>query len=123
MIGAVIEADLAELIKGKDWDGLREALSELDPPDLAEVIIDLPEDSEGMIFRMLTHDQASAAFSYLPFEHQEVLIQSLSGEQMRAIVAEMTPDDRARLFDELPAEVTRRLLEFLSPAQLKTTRD
>lgn len=123
MIGAVIEADLAELIRQKDWQGLRDALSELDPPDLAEVIIDLPVDSEGLIFRVLSHDRASAAFSYLPFEHQETLVQSLSSDQMRAIVAQMTPDDRARLFDELPAAVTRRLLELLPPAQLKTTRD
>jgi len=35
----------------------------------------------------------------------------------------MTPDDRARLFEELPAAVTRRLLDALSPEQLKATRD
>ena len=34
----------------------------------------------------------------------------------------MTPDDRARLLDEMPAEVTRRLLETLSPEELKATR-
>ena len=41
-------------------------------------------------------------------------MRSLSGEQMHAFVAEMTPDDRARLLEELPAAVTRRLLESLS---------
>src|SRR5439155_12736160 len=39
-----------------------------------------------------------------------------------AIVNEMTPDDRTRLLEELPAEVTRTLLETLSPAELKTAR-
>src|SRR5690349_9242298 len=103
MIGTVLQADLEEIIRRKDWEELRDALSEFDPPDLAEVIIDLPAENEGLIFRLLSHDRAAAAFSYLPFEHQEGLVRSLSGEQMQALVAEMTPDDRARFFEELPA--------------------
>jgi magnesium transporter len=35
----------------------------------------------------------------------------------------MTPDDQARLLEELPAEVTRRILETLSPGELKAARD
>jgi len=30
----------------------------------------------------------------------------------------MSPDDRARLFDELPAKIVSRLLEQLSPANV-----
>lgn len=123
MIGTVLQADLEEIIRRKDWEELRSALSELDPPDLAEIIIDLPAEAEGVIFRVLPHDRAAAAFSYLPFEHQEALVRSLSGVQMRAILGDMTPDDRARLIDELPAAVTRLVLESLSPEQLKATRD
>ena len=123
MIGTVLQADLEEIIRRKDWDELRNALSEFDPPDLAEVIIDLPSEDEGLIFRVLTRDRASATFSYLPFEHQEGLVRSLSGDQMQALIGEMTPDDRARLLEVLPAAVTRRLLDALSPEQLKSTRD
>ncbi len=35
----------------------------------------------------------------------------------------MNPDDRTRLFDTLPAEVTRQLLEALSPEELKSARE
>ena len=35
----------------------------------------------------------------------------------------MTPDDQARLLDELPAEVTRRILDTLPPDELKAARD
>jgi len=123
MIGTVLQADLEEIIRRKAWEELRNALSEFDPPDLAEVIIDLPPEDEGLIFRVLPRERAAAAFSYLPFEHQEGLVRSLSGEQMQALVGEMTPDDRARLLEELPAAVTRRILDALSPDQLKATRD
>ncbi len=123
MIGTVLQADLQEIIHRKAWDELREALSELDPPDLAEIIEDLPSEEEGVIFRVLPKERAAAAFSYLPRDYQEGLVRSLSGEQTQALVAEMTPDDRARLLEELPAAVCRRLLESLSPEELKATRD
>jgi magnesium transporter len=35
----------------------------------------------------------------------------------------MTPDDQTRVLEELPPEVTRRLLAALSPAELKEARD
>jgi magnesium transporter len=123
MIGNVLQADLEAFIQAKDWSGLRDALAELDPPDLAEIIIDLPPHDEGVIFRVLPRERAASAFSYLPVEHQEGLVRSLSSEEMQRIVVDMTPDDRARLFEELPAAVTRRLLEALTPEQLKATRD
>src|SRR5207245_10232656 len=62
-------------------------------------------------------------FAYLPLDHQENLVRSLTKEQMRTILRGMTPDDQARLLEELPAEVTRRLLETLSPQELQAARD
>ncbi|MDB5294484.1 MAG: magnesium transporter [Phycisphaerales bacterium] len=123
MIGEFLQADLEEIIARKAWDELRDALSELDPPDVAEILTDLPAADTGVIFRVLTRERAAAAFSYLPVDEQEELIRSLSLEQTTGLVAEMTPDDRARLLDELPADVTRRLLAALSPEELKATRD
>jgi magnesium transporter len=41
---------------------------------------------------------------------------------MRDIVNAMTPDDRVQLLDDLPAEVTRRILESLNPQALAATR-
>jgi magnesium transporter len=123
MIGALLQADLEEIIKDKNWELLREALSELDPPDIAEVLIDVPVEDEGVIFRLLPRERASMAFSYLPLDKQQELLQSLSNAQVNAILNEMPPDDRTRLLEELPAEVTRRLLDALSPEELKAARE
>lgn len=122
MIGSLLQADLEEIIQRKAWDELREALSELDPPDVAEVLIDLPAEEEGVIFRVLPRERAAAVFSYLPLDRQEELIHSFSNEQVRGILDQMTPDDRTRLLEEVPAEVTRRLLETLSPEELRHAR-
>src|SRR5687768_18525192 len=122
MIGNVLQADLEEIIKRKNWDELREALSELPPVDIAEVLIDLPVEDEGVIFRVLPRKMAALVFSYLPLDRQEELLHCFSNEQVRSILDQMTPDDRTRLLEETPAEVTRRLLETLSPAELKAAR-
>src|SRR6185436_15764405 len=122
MIGNVLQADLEEIIKRKNWDELRDALSELPPVDIAEVLIDLPVEDEGVIFRVLPRKMAALVFSYLPLDRQEELLHCFSNDQVRSILDQMTPDDRTRLLEETPAEVTRRLLETLSPEELKSAR-
>jgi magnesium transporter len=95
----------------------------LDSADIAELIIDLPSEVEGIIFRMLPRQRAADVFEHLPIDYQQQLIQSLSGPEVKEILNDMTPDDRTRLFEELPAEATRRLLEQLSPEELKAARE
>jgi magnesium transporter len=123
MIGSLLQADIEEIIKSKDWETLREAFSELEPADIAELLMDVPAEDEGVIFRILPRNQAAKVFSYLPLERQQELVQSLSNTQVHGILNEMTPDDRTRLLEELPAEVTRKLLETLSPEELRVARE
>ena len=123
MIGHLIRPELEELIAAKRWDVLREAFSEFDPSDIAEILSDLPNEDDLPVFRVLPRDLAGEVFSRLPAPQQDELLQSLSGEQTRALLSEMPPDDQARLLEELPAEVTRRLLAELSPVELREARD
>lgn len=111
-----------ELIHQQNWQELRERLRELNPSDVADLIIALPPEEEAFIFRALSREQAAEVFSYLPPAHQEDLIESLTNEQVRGVLQSMTPDDRTRLLEEMPAEVTRRLLANLSPEDLKNVR-
>src|SRR5207253_842578 len=123
MIGHLLRPDVQELIRVKHWDALRDALSDFDPSDIAEVLITVPDEDDVAIFRLLPRDLAGRVFAYLPLDHQENLLRCLTKEQMRTILRGMTPDDQARLLEELPAEVTRRLLETLSPQELQAARD
>jgi magnesium transporter len=123
MLGALLQPELKEMIANSRWDDIREALSALDPADLADIVIDLPPDSGAAVFRVLPRPIATHVFSQLPVQHQEELIRSVSSEHMREILTHMTPDDRTRLFEELPAEMTRRLLEALPANELRTARE
>ena len=123
MIGHLLRPDVQELIRVKHWDALRDALSHFDPSDIADILIEAPDEDDVAIFRLLPRDLAGRVFAYLPLDHQENLIRSLSNDQMRQVLDGMSPDDRVRLLEELPAAVTRRLLETLSPEQLRAARD
>jgi magnesium transporter len=114
--------ELRDLIRQQSWNQLRDRLTDMHPSDVADLIIALPREEEGFVFRVLPRDEAGEVFSYLPPDHQEGLIESLSNEQVRNVLAEMNPDDRTRLLEEMPAEVTRRLLTALSPEDLKNAR-
>jgi len=113
---------LREIIQRRSWDELRDRIRELNPSDVADLIIALPAEEEAFVFRVLPKDQAAEVFSYLPPDHQEDLIASLTNEQVRSVLQTLPPDDRTRLLEEMPAEVTRRLLTTLSPDDLKNTR-
>lgn len=122
-IGPLLRPELEELIREKNWDVLRDALADFDPPDVAEILVEVPDRDDAAIFRLLPREQAAQVFAYLPTDHQENLLRSLTNDQMRAILKGMTPDDQARLLEELPAVVTRRIVEALPPDDLRAARD
>ncbi len=122
MLGNLLKPEFEELIQAKDYATLREAFSEMDPPDIAEVIEDLPPEDSGVIFRVLPRDTATQVFEYLPLDQQSEVVETLGTGQMAGVFNEMAPDDRTRLFEELPAEVTKRALSTLNPDQLKIAR-
>jgi magnesium transporter len=123
MIGHLIGPELQELIHDKSWDVLRDVLAEFDPPDIAEILLQVPEREDVAIFRVLPRELAGRVFAYLPLEHQQGLLYALTNDQMRSVLGEMTPDDQARLLEELPAGVTRKILDVLSPEELRAARD
>ena len=44
---------IGELVTGRRWDQLRDALRPMHPSDIADVIIAQPTETEGIIFRLL----------------------------------------------------------------------
>ncbi|WP_224245844.1 magnesium transporter [Hyalangium gracile] len=123
MLGNLLKPEFDELVRARDWNALREAFTEMDPADIAEMIEDLPAKDSGVLFRLLPRDMAALAFEYLPPHQQSELVSILGNEELKNVLNEMAPDDRTRLLEELPAEVTRRVLTTLSPAELKVARE
>lgn len=111
--------DFEELIEKKEWNALRRTLKELEPYDIAEVIEDLSERDDIILFRLLGREAAKNTFQYLSFDKQEQIIEGLAKNVNRvsALLNDLDPDDRTAFFEELPGKITQRLIQFLSPEE------
>jgi magnesium transporter len=105
------------MIEARNFAAVREVFGEWAPADVAEVIVDLPEDEQVIIFRLLPHHLAADVFEYLDFEAQQTLLRAMAHEQVVGILNEMAPDDRTALLEELPSAAARQLIRSLTPEE------
>ena len=117
MVGKILEPEIRSLIEARDFAALREVFREWPPADVAEVILDLPEDEQVIIFRVLPHALAADVFEYLDFDAQQKLLRAMAHEEVVAILNEMAPDDRTALLEELPSAAARQLIRLLTPEE------
>jgi magnesium transporter len=123
MIGNLLQPELVELIRQRDFNQLREILCGFPAPDIAEIFTDLSSDDEAVLMRILPHDLAAEVFEYLSVEDQEKLLHALGNEQVANILNDIAADDRTALLEELPAAATQKLLNLLSPHERKIASD
>src|SRR6185503_7086429 len=116
MARTLSDDETKQLIHQRRWGELKDACSGIPAPELADKLEALDSAGRMMLFRALPRKQASEVFAYLEHAKQNELILNLTNEDARHILSDMTPDDRTALLEELPAQVTRRLLEVLSPS-------
>jgi len=117
MVGKILLPEIRELIAARNFAALRELFREMPPADVAEVILDLPEDEQVIIFRLLPTPLAADVFEYLDADAQQQLLRAMAHEQVVAILNEMTPDDRTALLEEMPSAAARQLIKQLTPEE------
>jgi magnesium transporter len=117
MVGKILEPEIRSMIDARNFGALREVFREWPPADVAEVILDLPEDEQVIIFRVLPHALAADVFEYLDVDAQQQLLRAMAHEQVVGILNEMAPDDRTALLEELPSAAARQLIRLLTPEE------
>jgi magnesium transporter len=117
VVGKILEPEIRGMIEARNFAALREVFREWPPADVAEVILDLPEDEQVIIFRVLPHDLAADVFEYLDLDAQQKLLRAMAHEQVVGILNEMAPDDRTALLEELPSAAARQLIRLLTPEE------
>jgi len=113
--------EFLELIEKKEWKALRTELSGLDPLDVAEIIEELSPGEDILIFRLLSNSQARDTFQLLSHDKQEEIIEGIAQNTHRlsSLLNDLDPDDRTAFFEELPGQVSQRLIQLLSPEERK----
>ncbi len=121
MITEADQEQLQGLLETGRFDEVRSQLIPMQSADVADAIDQLPETLQAVAFRLLPKDGAIEVYEYLSPRVQQSLLEDFKNPEVLEIVDRMSPDDRARLFDELPAKVVKRLTQQLSPAEREAT--
>lgn len=102
---------ITELIQNKKFGFLKKELEGINPADLVEILEDIEKKNIPIIFRVLPKEQAAEVFVLMDSEHQRLLIDSFSDEELRAVMDELFMDDTVDIIEEMPASVVKRILK------------
>src|ERR671929_367942 len=122
MVGKILIPEIKSLIDARSFAALRELFCEMPPADVAEIILDLPDNEQVIIFRILPHALAADVFEYLDHDAQQQLLRGMAHEQVVSILNEMSPDDRTALLEELPSAAARQLIRLLTPEERRVAQ-
>ncbi|MFU8890671.1 MAG: magnesium transporter [Anaerosomatales bacterium] len=117
-----LREQVRSLVDEHDWLAVRRLLAEMSVPEVADLLegVEMPE--RLLVFRLLPRDFSDDVFSYLDGPEQDVILGGLTDRETRRLLASMAPDDRTELFEELPGEITQKLLNLLDAGDLAEVR-
>ena len=116
-----MKEQILNYIKNKDLKSLKKLLVSLEEMELFPVFVDLSSKEQVIVFRLLPKILALFLFEQLDTGMQHNLVKSFNDEEAKEFINEMTPDDRVRLFDEMPVAVTEKLLNSITPTEREQT--
>jgi magnesium transporter len=113
--------DIEERLNDGDLVGLDARLKQLSVPEIVDILERLGGAERAIAYRLLEKDLALEVFESLDATLQRDLVTGLKDDDVAALFADMDPDDRVVLIDELPAKVAQRLLQGLPPDERALT--
>lgn len=119
-INAIVDI-VAQQVTDRDLVNLSHTLTPLDVDEIVLVLERLGERQRAVVYRLLQKDRALAVFELLDPALQGDLLHGLQDSEVVELFAEMDPDDRVWLLDELPSTIAPRLLKGLSPQERQAT--
>ena len=104
-----------------DLARIAERFANLDAAEIMSVLERMPTQERAVVFRVLPKDTALDVFEAFDPPMQRDLVESLQDAEVAMIFAELDPDDRVWLLDELPASLSSKLLQGLSDSERQAT--
>ncbi|MBT0663565.1 CBS domain-containing protein [Geobacter pelophilus] len=92
---------------------LKEALPDIHPVDLADILEELSEEQRLAIFNELETDQASDTLEEMEPRVQRILISSMNKERVADLIDEMTPAQAADVLSVLPTDQAEEILDLM----------
>ncbi len=118
MLENIALPEIKELIKERKFEEVKKILNSLHPEDAATIITKVNKPRLQLIFfRLLEPQKCIEVFEYLPHDLQEDILKTIPLQEGKNILEEMSPDERTALFEDMPAELVKKLLFLLSPQE------
>lgn len=121
-IFALFLPETKELIKTKDFNGLKVFLKNVHSMDLAQGWRHLEPTEKIIVFKLLGTRKAVEVFENLRLPEQTFILNNLENLEVVQVINEMAPDERADLFKELPAKVFKKFLQLVSKEKAQDIR-
>ncbi len=103
----------------KKFSRLRELLAEMNPADIAVILDEVNENDLPIVFRILPKELAAEVFAYIESDMQQFLIEKFSDKELKAVLDELFLDDTVDIIEEMPTNVTKRILKQTDAATRK----
>ena len=101
---------LLAMLEERRFKELKEALENMHPFDIAEMLEELDDRQMILVFRLLAKDEAAETFTEMNNDMREILLNALTDSEIKEVLDEMYLDDTVDLLEEMPANVVDRLL-------------
>ena len=101
---------LLAMLEERKFKELKEALENMHPFDIAEMLEELDDRQMILVFRLLAKDEAAETFTEMNNDMREILLNALTDSEIKEVLDEMYLDDTVDLLEEMPANVVDRLL-------------
>ena len=108
-----VEDRIREHLRRDDLDSAVELLRALSPGDALDLLDRSEPRMAPMLFRLLDKTTAVQVFAAMETGQQSDLVRKLQDGQVQDLFAELRVSGQARLLDEMPANVARKMLAGL----------
>lgn len=122
-VTALFVPEIRDLIGLKNFSELKELLSKIPSIDIAERWNVFTPKEKILIFKLLKTRLAVEVFESLQFEQQSFLLDNLGNAEVSEVLNEMSPDDRANLFKDLPPKVIKKFFKLMKKEEVEDVRE
>ncbi len=119
MVTTEIFPDFEQLLEAKNWEQLKKTWAGMKAEDIADILKNLHQKYVVVAFRLIPKEKAAEVFSELDPSQQEYILTHIVDKHIKELLEELSPDDRTSVFEELPEQLTQRLLNLLPAEERK----
>ena len=116
---SIMLPEIKELLKLDKKEELSEAMKEMHPADIADVLFDLDTKEQIALISRIDKEKMAEVFDELDEYEQFELLDKLEKELSTYLLNEMSSDERADLLSSLPDEVANKFLNLMSESERK----